>query len=85
MESLEKVKAPTMVIMGTKDPDFGDPEAEGKFIASKTGGELKLIEGAGHYPQTEMPEQTNPLVIDFLKQPLSEREHKGSLEQVETR
>ena len=30
-------------------------------------GTLALVEGAGHYPQTEMPEKTTPLVIDFLK------------------
>lgn len=49
-----------------KDPDF-DPRAEGEYIAGQTGGELALIEGAGHYPQTEMPEKTAPLVIDFLR------------------
>ena len=67
-ERLKKVKAPTLVIMGTKDPDFPDPVAEGKFIAQQTGGRLEMIEGAGHYPQTEMPEVTAPLVLDFLKQ-----------------
>ena len=66
-ERLGKVKAPTLVIMGSKDPDFPDPVAEGKFIATKTGGRLEIIEGAGHYPQTEMPEKTTPLVMDFLK------------------
>jgi pimeloyl-ACP methyl ester carboxylesterase len=66
-ERLGRVKAPTLVIMGTKDPDFPDPVAEGKFIAAHTGGKLELIEGAGHYPQTEMPEKTIPLVMDFLK------------------
>lgn len=66
-ERLKRVKAPTLVIMGTKDPDFPDPAAEGRYIAEQTGGDLALIEGAGHYPQTEMPEKTTPIVIDFLK------------------
>jgi pimeloyl-ACP methyl ester carboxylesterase len=66
-ERLKRVKAPTLVIMGTKDPDFPDPAAEGKFIAEQTGGRLELVEGAGHYPQTEMPEATAPLIVDFLK------------------
>jgi pimeloyl-ACP methyl ester carboxylesterase len=66
-ERLGQVKAPTLVIMGTKDPDFPDPVAEGKIIAEQTGGSLELIEGAGHYPQTEMPEKTAPVVVDFLK------------------
>ena len=65
-ERLKRVKAPTLVIMGTKDPDFPDPAAEGKIVAEQTGGKLELIEGAGHYPQTEMPDKTAPIVIDFL-------------------
>ncbi len=66
---LTGVKAPTLVIMGTKDPDFPDPAAEGKFIAEQTGGQLELVQGAGHYPQTEMPDETTPLIVDFLRQP----------------
>ena len=70
-ERLDKVKAPTLLIMGTKDPDFPDPVAEGRYLAQRTGGRLELMEGAGHYPQTEMPEKTAPLVIDFLEQSAS--------------
>jgi pimeloyl-ACP methyl ester carboxylesterase len=69
-ESLSHVKSPTMVIMGTKDSDFPDPAEEGRIVAGETGGKLALVEGAGHYPQTEMPEKTTPLVLDFFKQPL---------------
>jgi pimeloyl-ACP methyl ester carboxylesterase len=66
-ERMKRVKAPALVIMGTKDPDFPDAAAEGRTVADRVGGELALIEGAGHYPQTEMPEKTTPIVIDFLK------------------
>ena len=52
--------------MGTKDPDFPDPVAEGQYIARETRAELQLIEGAGHYPQTEMPDAVSPVIIDFL-------------------
>jgi pimeloyl-ACP methyl ester carboxylesterase len=62
------MQAPTLVIMGTKDPDFPNPVEEGKIVAESTGGRLALIEGAGHYPHTEMPEKTAPIVIDFLEQ-----------------
>lgn len=67
-ERLPRVKAPTLVIMGTQDPDFPDPAAEGKIVAEQTHGSLELVEGAGHYPQTEMPEKTVPIIIEFLKQ-----------------
>ncbi len=65
-ERLERVKAPTLVIMGSKDPDFADPAAEGRYIAEHTGGRLVVIQGAGHYPQTEMPEQAGEIVLNFL-------------------
>jgi pimeloyl-ACP methyl ester carboxylesterase len=66
-ERLSLVSAPTLVIMGAKDPDFPDPAAEGAYIAGQTGGELLMVEGAGHYPQTEMPEKVTPAITDFLK------------------
>jgi pimeloyl-ACP methyl ester carboxylesterase len=67
-ERLARVKAPVLVVMGSKDPDFPDPGAEGQYLAEMTGGNLVLIEGAGHYPQTEMPEKTAPAVLEFLRQ-----------------
>lgn len=72
VERLGKVRVPTLVVMGSKDPDFPDPAGEGRFIAEETGGRLVLIDGAGHYPQTEMPETTAPHIIDFLREPVSE-------------
>ena len=63
---LAKVESPTLVVMGTADPDFPDPVAEANYIAEHTGGQLAFIEDAGHYPQTEMPEKTIPPIIDFL-------------------
>ncbi len=63
---LGKVDKPALVIMGTRDPDWPDPKAEAQFIADSINGELLFVEGAGHYPQTEMPEQVTPRVIEFL-------------------
>jgi len=67
-ERLPQVKAPVLVVMGTKDPDFSDPVAEAKFIAGQTNGRSVFIEGAGHYPQTEMPGKTAPRILDFLRE-----------------
>ncbi len=66
-ERLRRVQAPTLVIMGASDPDFADPVAEGRYLAQQTGGRLEWVDGAGHYPQTEMPEQTAQILIDFLR------------------
>lgn len=64
---LNLVKIPTLVIVGTKDPDWPDPKAEAQFIADKMSAKLQVVEDAGHYPQAEMPEQVTPVVLDFLK------------------
>ena len=64
---LNKVKKPTLVIVGTKDPDWSDPKAEAQLIADKLSAKLLVVEGAGHYPQTEMPEKVTPKILEFLK------------------
>lgn len=64
---LGQVEAPALVVMGTKDPDWPDPTAEATWIAKQLDAETILVEGAGHYPQTEMPQQTNPQIVNFLQ------------------
>ncbi len=68
---LNLVKLPTLVIMGTKDPDWSDPAAEAQFISEKLSAKLLMVEGAGHYPQTELPEKVTPVILDFLKSKLN--------------
>ena len=65
-ERMPKVKQPAFVVMGSKDPDFKNPEAEAKRVAEALRGEYKIIENAGHYPHVEMPEVTAPLMIEFM-------------------
>jgi pimeloyl-ACP methyl ester carboxylesterase len=64
---LPQVASPTLVLMGTKDPDFKDPQAEARAVADSLNGSYTMIEGAGHYPHAEMPEITGPLVLAFLQ------------------
>jgi len=55
--------------MGTKDPDWPDAEAEaGWIIDHLAGSSLLLVEYAGHYLQTEMPEKVIPGVLNFFAQ-----------------
>jgi pimeloyl-ACP methyl ester carboxylesterase len=75
-ERLERISAPTLVIMGGKDRDFPDPAAEGRILAERTGGRLEVVEGAGHYPQAEMPDKTAPIVLDFLKWAVPQKESR---------
>ena len=63
---LGEISAPTLVVMGERDPDFPDPAAEARLIADRLGAGIVMVEGAGHYPQAEYPEVVSPAVIDFL-------------------
>lgn len=65
---LDRVTAPTLVVMGTRDSDFPDPAAEATFIADRLHGRAVMIEDAGHYPHAEYPERTVPAVIDFARE-----------------
>lgn len=67
---LAHVMAPTLVVMGERDPDFADPAAEARFIADALGGptEIDVVPDAGHYPQAQRPDLVNPRVVGFLDQ-----------------
>ena len=53
--------------MGTKDPDWLDAGVEAGWIIDHLAGSSQLlIEDAGHYPQTEMPEKVIPGLLEFL-------------------
>lgn len=73
-ERLPSVHQPSLVIMGSKDPDFKSPEREAKWVAESLGTEYRMIANAGHYPHAEMPELVRPLMLEFI-QSLPEREH----------
>lgn len=66
---LPHILCPAMVIMGTADPDFPDPHAEGLAIvrAMPPGiGTLEISYGSGHYPHVDAPELIIELILPFL-------------------
>jgi pimeloyl-ACP methyl ester carboxylesterase len=63
---LGRVVVPVLVIMGERDPDFGDPAAEAAWIAQATGGQVVTVPEAGHYPQSQQPVITTDAVLRFL-------------------
>jgi len=72
---LPNVRCPALVIMGTLDPDFADPRAEGDAIVAAMPAGLAavaMVDGAGHYPHAQSPDEVAALVIPFLK------EHAGA-------
>lgn len=42
------------------------PEDEARWLADRAHGDLFMVEGAGHYPHAEMPEQVGPKIAAFL-------------------
>jgi pimeloyl-ACP methyl ester carboxylesterase len=72
-QRLDQVFAPVLVLMGTRDPDFKDPAAEADWVADRLAAQVRLVDGAGHYPHAEMPEDSGPAVISFLES-LKEKE-----------
>ena len=72
---LPNITCPALVIMGTLDPDFADPRAEGDAIVATMPaglGTVAMVNGAGHYPQAQSPDEVAALVTPFLK------EHAGA-------
>lgn len=59
-------RVPALVVMGTRDPDFPDPVAEARWLGEQLGSTPILVEGAGHYPHLEVPEQVAPALLGFL-------------------
>lgn len=59
-------RVPALVVMGTRDPDFADAAAEARWLGQALGSEPLIVDGAGHYPHLETPEQVAPAVLSFL-------------------
>ena len=66
---LPNVTCPVLVIEGDADPDWANPRAEGEKIIADlpTGrGELVVLDGVGHYPHAQVPDQVLDLALPFL-------------------
>lgn len=55
-----------LVIMGGRDRDFSDPAAEARWCADQIGGEVLMIDDAGHYPYAEQTEKVSTAIADYL-------------------
>ncbi len=66
---LANVACPVLIIEGGADPDWADPRAEGERIIADLPqglGELAVIDGAGHYPHAQTPDEVLALALPFL-------------------
>ena len=78
---LSLIKAPTLIVVGSQDPDFPDPAGEVRLIAEKltnvANKQVEMIEGAGHYPHAEKPKQVLAVLLPFF-QGLRKDTHYGA-------
>jgi pimeloyl-ACP methyl ester carboxylesterase len=69
------IQCPALVVMGTLDSDWPNPKAEADGIVGGMPaglGRAVMIDGAGHYPHTQFPDQVLDALLPFLK------EHTGA-------
>jgi pimeloyl-ACP methyl ester carboxylesterase len=64
-KAIPRITVPSLLIWGTRDGAVDLRSAE-KLRRSLPASELKLIEGAGHLPFEETPDEFNRLVLDFV-------------------
>jgi len=62
----EKINIPTLLIYGKNDKDT-PPEYGSKFNTVIKNSELKVLPDAGHFVHHDQPEETNRLIMDFLR------------------
>lgn len=65
---LAEIRCPALVLMGTLDPDWASPAAEGEAVvaAMPAGlGRLEMIDGAGHYPHVQFPVRVADAIAGF--------------------
>lgn len=71
-ERLDKTRVPALILMGSLDPDFKDPEGQARWVAEQVRGRYLMVKGAGHYPHAEMPQETFEMIRPFLQQQVNQ-------------
>ncbi len=68
---IDRIKAPTLVIVGSKDTHEGGTgnhvESSKALVAKIPNAELVLVEGGRHGYLRQMPEKGHPPILDFLR------------------
>jgi len=65
-ERLARVRKPTLVVMGGRDPEIPDPRTEAEVVSAWLDATTLIVPEGGHYPHVEFPEVVGPEVVEFL-------------------
>jgi pimeloyl-ACP methyl ester carboxylesterase len=71
-ERLAAIHVPLLVIFGAQDQIYDAQEAIARY-AAVPGAQTHLIEGAGHSPNVEKPDQVAPLILAFAKPTVAQK------------
>lgn len=77
---LADLRRPALVVMGTLDPDWADPRAEAECVVAAMPpgiGSVAMIEGAGHYPHRQFPDEVAAVVVPFVQEHAVEGNVRG--------
>ena len=64
-ERLQPLAKPLLVIFGTEDQIYDDPEEAANAYDNVLGAQITMVEDAGHSPNVEKPQQTAALILEF--------------------
>ena len=64
-ERLTAAAVPVLAIFGSEDQIYDDPEASLETYGQVPGAVTEMIDGAGHSPNVEAPEETAELILEF--------------------
>ena len=65
LDLLRSIRCPVLVVHGTDDTVI--PPIVGELVAEATGGDLLLLQGCGHCPQSRDPIRVNRALVDFVE------------------
>ena len=61
------ITQPTLVVMGSRDPDYASPAAEATWMSETLRGEHCIITDSGHYPHADAPAEVMNAILPFLE------------------
>ena len=69
---------PILAIFGAEDQIYDDPAIALETYDEVPGAITEMVEGAGHSPNVEAPEETGQLIRDFAAEAQGPRPNAGS-------